>query len=338
MSILPVILAAGQGTRMKSVLPKVLHPVLGKPMILYILDEIAKVTPMKPVVVIGHGADQVKETIAVRVETAVQQAQLGTANAVQAAEEKAAGKADLVIVAYSDMPCLQAETIQKVCDAQLQNDSGVFSMLTIIQDDSHGFGRIVRHADGSVAAIVEEAQATLEQLKIKECNVGLYCFKSDWLWTALKRIKISPKGEYYLTDLVELANEDHLPVKAVVLEDTEEALGVNNRVHLSEASLIIQKRINHKWMLAGVSMIDPATVFIDEKVSIGRDVVIYPNTWIEGNTVIGDNCTLGPGTWIADSEIKTRSVIRQSSVRNSVVPEGSAVGPFVSIDSGGKKH
>ncbi len=332
MSIIPVVLAAGQGTRMKSALPKVLHPVLGKPMILYILDEIAKVTPLKPVVVVGHGAELVESTVAGRAEIAVQKDQLGTADAVQAAEPSAAGKADYVIVCYSDMPCLQADTIQKICDTQIGN-AGVFSMLTIVQDDSHGFGRIIRHTDGTVAAIVEEAQAAPEQLKIKECNVGLYCFQSAWLWQALKRVKLSPKGEYYLTDLVELANEDHQPVQAVILDDLEEALGVNNRVHLSEAEAIMRKRINHRWMMEGVTMVDPAATYIGADVKLERDVFIYPNTWIEGKTSIGQNCTLGPGTFISDSIIGSDSIIQQSSVKKSVLKKGSLIGPFEAIES-----
>ena len=327
MSIIPVILAAGQGTRMKSALPKVLHAVLGKPMISYILDEIAKVTPEKPVVVLGHGADQVKAVIQGRAHIAIQKQQLGTADAVLAAEAQAADKTEYVIVAYSDMPCLRAQTIQRICDTQKEN-SGAFSMLTIIQEDSHGFGRIVRQMDGSVAAIVEEAQATPEILNIKECNVGVYCFRSSWLWQALKRVKISPKGEYYLTDLVELANEDHLPVQAVVLEDQEEALGVNNRVHLSEAEGILRKRINQKWMMEGVTMINPSSTYIAADVTISRDVILYPDTWIEGKTIIGDNCLIGPGTFIADSEIGKGCVIRQSSVKNYSLPEKSVIGPF----------
>ncbi|MHC1772652.1 MAG: NTP transferase domain-containing protein [Flexilinea sp.] len=332
MSIIPVVLAAGQGTRMKSALPKVLHPVLGKPMIIYILDEIAKVTPVKPVVVVGHGAEQVENAINGKADIAVQRDQLGTADAVLAAEPSAAGKADYVIVCYSDMPCLQADTIQKICNTQIEN-TGVFSMLTIIQDDSHGFGRIIRHTDETVAAIVEEAQATPEQLKIKECNVGLYCFQSEWLWQALKRVKISPKGEYYLTDLVELANEDHQPVQAVILDDLEEALGVNNRVHLSEAESIMRKRINRKWMMEGITMVDPNTTYIGADVRLDRDTFIYPDTWIEGKTIIGKNCTLGPGTFISDSMIGSDSIIQQSCVKKAALPKYSRVGPFETIGS-----
>jgi len=332
MSIIPVILAAGQGTRMKSELPKVLHPVLGKPMVLYVLDEIAKVTPEKPVVVLGHGAEQVESVIQGRAHIAIQKKQLGTADALAAAEEQAAGKAEYIMVANSDMPCLRAQSIQRICDTQRTN-SGAFSMLTIIQEDTHGFGRIIRQADGSVAAIVEEAQATPEILNIKECNVGLYCFQSAWLWQALKRVKISPKGEYYLTDLVELANEDHLPVQAVILEDQEEALGINNRVHLSEAEEIIRKRINQKWMMEGVTMIDPSSTYISVDATIGRDVILYPNTWIEGKTIIGINSVIGPGAYIVNSEVGNSCSIRQSSVKNYSLPEKSHVGPFQILEN-----
>lgn len=319
MSIIPIILAGGQGTRMKSSLPKVLHPVVGKPMISYILDEVSKVTPEKPVVVIGHGGEQVRKAVQDRALTAIQHEQLGTANAVQAAESLAKGKSGLVLVAYSDMPCLRAETIQNICDLQQENQS-VFTMLTIVQEDSHGFGRILRNADGSVAAIVEEALATPEQLKIKECNVGLYCFKAEWLWDSLKKIQISPKGEFYLTDLVEIANRENLPVRALILDDHDEALGVNTRVHLSEAEAVIRRRINRHWMTEGVTMIDPDTTYISADVQIERDVTIYPDSWISGKTIIQSGCEIGPFVIITDSTIGESSLIRQTTVSGQQLP------------------
>ena len=315
MSIIPIILAAGQGTRMKSATPKVLHPVMGKAMIDYILDEVAKVTSLRPIVVVGHGADQVIRAVEGRADIAVQQEQLGTANAVAAAEKDAKGRAKNVLVAYADMPCLRAETIRRVCDLQ-QQSAAVFTMLTIIQEDSHGFGRIVRNADGSVAAIVEEAQASPQQLAIKECNVGLYCFQSEWLWESLKHVKLSPKGEYYLTDLVELANRDGKTVQAVVLEDREEALGVNTRVHLSEAEAIMRKRVNIYWMTEGVTMIDPLTTYIDHSVRLERDVTLYPNTWISGETLIRSGSRIGPCALIESSMIGRDCIICRAAVRN----------------------
>ena len=223
MSIIPIILAAGQGTRMKSATPKVLHPVMGKPMIDYILDEVAKVASPA-----DRGAVTERSVIRAKAERILPI--IRTVSTKRSSPQpKRRQTAENVLVAYADMPCLRAETIRRVCDLQ-QQSAAIFTMLTIIQEDSHGFGRIVRNADGSVAAIVEEAQASPQQLAIKECNVGLYCFQSEWLWESLKRVKLSPKGEYYLTDLVELANRDSKTVQAVVLEDREEALGVNTRV------------------------------------------------------------------------------------------------------------
>ena len=185
-----VILAAGQGTRMRSALPKVLHPLGGKPLLQYSLDLAAQIGSSSPVVVVGHGAEQVREIVGDEARFAVQENQLGTANAVQAAEKVAAGEAGLVVVISADMPLLRPETLQELVNRQIKND-GPISMLTVISDNPRGFGRIVRTAGGGVAAIVEEAQATPEQLAIRELNVGAYCFRDDWLWPALNRVKIS---------------------------------------------------------------------------------------------------------------------------------------------------
>ncbi len=239
-----VILAAGQGTRMRSALPKVLHPLGGKPLLQYSLDLAAQVGSTSPVVVVGHGADQVRETVGDTARFAVQEKQLGTANAVQAAEKVVAGEAGLVVVISADMPLLRPETLQELVNRQMEND-GPISMLTVISDNPRGFGRIVRAADGSVAAIVEEAQATPEQLAIHELNVGAYCFRDAWLWPALNRVKISPKGEYYLTDLVEIAVAEGQAVQALVSADLEETIGINTRVHLAEAEAILSQAHQH---------------------------------------------------------------------------------------------
>jgi bifunctional UDP-N-acetylglucosamine pyrophosphorylase/glucosamine-1-phosphate N-acetyltransferase len=213
MKITAILLAAGQGTRMRSGLSKVLHPVAGKPMIWHALEAIKQSTTEKPVVIIGHGADEVKKFIGNSAECILQEPQLGTGHAVMQAETYLKGKTDLVVVCYADMPLLRGETLNKLVETQKSNQ-GCMSLLTVIDNDSRGFGRIIRKADGTVGAIVEEYVANPEQLKIKELNVGGYCFKADWLWDALQRIKMSPKGEYYLTDTVELAIKDNLPVQA----------------------------------------------------------------------------------------------------------------------------
>lgn len=331
-SIQPIILAAGQGTRMKSSLPKVLHPVLGKPMIHYILDELAKLTSLQPIVVVGFERDRVTAAIQDKAQTAVQHQQLGTANAVQAAEALGKGKATHILLAYADMPCLTAETIRAICEKQLQ-EGGAFSMLTVIQNDAHGFGRIIRNEDGSVAAIVEEAQANPMQLQIRECNVGVYCFESEWMWEALGRVKVSPKGEYYLTDLVELANMDGKAVHAVVLRDEKEALGVNNRVHLSEAEMILRQRINHQWMLAGVTMTDPETVYIDHNAVFEEDVTLLPNTTVKGNSMIKSGSVIGPSTDIQDSHVGMNCVLPHAIVRHADLPDNTVLKPFQVIEN-----
>ncbi len=233
MKITAVLLAAGQGTRMKSSLPKVLHPLCGKPMLWHALKALESVTTEKPVVVVGHGAEAVKNYLGDSAECILQEPQLGTGHAALQAESLLKGKTDLVIVTYADMPLLRAETFQRLVEAQRLN-SGPFSLLTVMADDPRDFGRIVRRADGTVLAIVEEHVATREQKAIKELNVGAYCFRADWLWDALHRIPKNPKkGEYYLTDVVELAANDRLPVQALLHDDFIEAIGINTRVHLS---------------------------------------------------------------------------------------------------------
>src|SRR5512134_3037708 len=233
MKITAVVLAAGQGTRMKSDLPKVLHPLCGKPMLWHVLEALKLAATEKPVVIVGHGAEDVRKYLGDAAECVLQEPQLGTAHAAMQAESLLKGQTDLVIVTYADMPLLRGETFKQLVETQRLN-SGPFSLLTVIADDPRGFGRIVRKADGTVEAIVEEYVATPEQQQIKELNVGGYCFDANWLWDALQRIPKNPKkGEYYLTDAVELASKDGLSVHATLMDDLEETIGVNTRVHLS---------------------------------------------------------------------------------------------------------
>jgi bifunctional UDP-N-acetylglucosamine pyrophosphorylase/glucosamine-1-phosphate N-acetyltransferase len=305
MKVTAVLLAAGQGTRMKSDLPKVLHPVCGRPMALYGLDAACSASTETPVLVVGVGADEVRKALGEGVEYVLQEKPLGTGHAVMQAERALKGKTDYVIVTYADMPLLRAETLQKLVETQKANP-GPMSMLTVIYDDPRGFGRVVRKTDGTVAEIVEEYVATPEQLAIKELNVGAYCFRADWLWDALQRIPMSKKGEYYLTDTVELARKDHLPVQAIVLDDLVETIGVNTRIHLAEAEAAMRRRINEMHMLNGVTLIDPASTFIEAGVSISADTVVWPNTYLQGNTSIGQACAIGPNTHIRDSRVGDR--------------------------------
>ncbi len=334
MRVTAILLAAGQGTRMKSSLPKVLHSVAGKPMIWHALQAISQSTTEKPIVVVGHGADEVKKYLGDSASPVLQEPQLGTGHAVMQAEALLKGKTDLVVVCYSDMPLLRGETLQKLVETQ-KNNKGPVSMLTVVSDDPRGFGRVIRKADGTVEAIVEEYVATEEQLQIKELNVGGYCFDANWLWDALRRIPKNPKkGEYYLTDTVELASRDNLPVQATVMDDMEETIGVNTRVHLSECETAMRRRINQQHMLNGVTMIDPASTYIEIGVSIGKDTVIMPNTYLHGKTEIGEGNVIGPNSIVYDSKIGNHCKVLSSVMEGAVLEDYVDMGPFARLRKG----
>lgn len=333
MKITAVLLAAGQGTRMKSALPKMLHPICGQPMLFHALNTVRAVSNETPVVVIGHGAEMVRAAVGAAARCVVQEQQLGTGHAVLQAESVLKGQPGLVLVTYGDMPLLRAETLQKLVDSQKEN-SGPLSLLTVVHDNPRGFGRIVRKPNGGVTAIVEEHQASEEQLALKELNVGAYCFDADWLWQALHRIQLSPKGEYYLTDTVELAVRDNLPVQAIVMDDFGETIGVNTRVHLAEAEAAMRSRINEAHMLAGVSFIDPGSTYIEAGVRIGQDTVLWPNTYLTGSTSIGQGCQIGPNTHMRDTLVGNGSKVFMSVTEGAVLEENVDIGPFARLRKG----
>lgn len=334
MKITAVLLAAGQGTRMRSSLPKVLHPVAGKPMIWHTMQAIQMATTETPVVVIGHGANAVSQYLGDSAQTVLQEPQLGTGHAVMQAEPVLKGKTDLVVVCYSDMPLLRGETLLQLVETQ-KNNSGPLSMLTVNAQDPRGFGRVIRKEDGTVQAIVEEYVATVEQLKLKELNVGGYCFDAGWLWEALHRIPRNPiKGEYYLTDVVELAAKDGLPVLATLMEDLEETIGVNTRVHLAECESAMRRRINHGHMLNGVTMTDPASTYVDAGVVIGRDTTIMPNTHILGATRMGERNVIGPNSIIRNSKIGNGCKVLASDLESATLEDDVDMGPFARLRKG----
>ncbi|MBV6401368.1 MAG: Bifunctional protein GlmU [Anaerolineales bacterium] len=334
MKVTAVLLAAGQGTRMKSSLPKVLHPLCGKPMVWHVMVALKSATTDKPVVVVGHGADEVKQYLGDSADCVLQEPQLGTGHAALQAESLLKNKTDLVIVTYADMPLLRGETFARLVETQRLNP-GPFSLITVFADDPHGFGRILRNADGTVQAIVEEYVATPEQQRIKELNVGAYCFNADWLWDALHRIpKNEKKGEYYLTDVVELAVKDNLPVQAVVHDDFSETIGINTRVHLAEAEAAMRMRINREYMLNGVSMTDPASTYIDAGVKIGKDTTIMPNTYVHGTTEIGEENVIGPNTIIRDTKIGNHCKVLASVLEGAILEDDVDMGPFARLRKG----
>ncbi len=334
MKVTAVLLAAGQGTRMKSKLPKVLHLVAGKPMLWHALQSIRQSTTEKPIVVVGHGADQVVHYLGDSAQTVLQQPQLGTGHAVMQAESLLKGKTDLVVVCYSDMPLLRGETLQKLVETQ-KNNRGPVSILTVMTDDSHGFGRIIRKPDDTVEAIVEEAVATPDQLQIKELNVGGYCFDANWLWDALHRIPKNPtKGEYYLTDMIGLASQAGLPVQATLMDDLQETIGVNTRVHLAEVETAMRRRINQQHMLNGVTLIDPASTYIETGVQIGMDTIIMPNTYLSGKTEIGEDNLIGPNSIIQNSKIGNRCKVLASVMEGAWLEDDVDMGPFARLRKG----
>ncbi len=333
MTIDVVILAAGKGTRMKSDLPKPLHPLLGKPLIDYVVNTAASLADNPPVIVVGHGGEKIKETLGDQLRYAEQVDLLGTGHAVQQAEDLLVGQSDLVLVLYGDMPLVRTQTLKRLIQTQ-ESNSGPLTLLTLLQDNPRGFGRITRNSSAMIQKIVEEADATPAQLEIKELNAGMYCFKADWLWSSLKKLTPSAGGEYYLTDLIELAANEGQKVDSVQIEDPDELIGINTRVHLAETARILRGRINYDWMLAGVSILDPSSTYIDPDVTIGQDSVIYPNTYLQKNTMIGKNCIIGPGTRIFNSHVGDECEIEFSVVEESRIENGVDIGPFSHLRKG----
>ncbi|MBM4425005.1 MAG: UDP-N-acetylglucosamine diphosphorylase/glucosamine-1-phosphate N-acetyltransferase [Chloroflexi bacterium] len=333
MTLSAVILAAGQGTRMKSSLPKVLHRLCGQPMAQYAVDTGRALTGGSPVLVVGHGAEQIRAAIGEQCDYVLQTEQLGTGHAVLQAVPLLHNRGRRALVWYADMPLLTADTLRALAEQQSRN-SGPLTLLTVVADDPRGFGRIVRNTGGGVDAIVEEAQATPEQKAIRELNVGAYCFDADFLWSELPRLPVSPKGEYYLTDLIGIAVGRGLRVGAVPLAQPEEAMGINTRVHLAETETIMRRRINRRWMEAGVTMIDPASVYIEPTVSLSPDTTLWPNVQLLGHSTIGSGCVIGPNTFIRHSAIGDNCAITASFVEEAKVENDVHIGPYAHLRKG----
>jgi len=327
MSVASIILAAGQGTRMRSKLPKVLHSLLGKPLVWHALRAVKPLVDHPPVLVVGYRGEAVKEAVGNGVTYAIQEEQLGTGHAVAAAKRQVEGKAETILVTFADMPLLRQETLQKLVDMHQASESPV-TMTSFIGDEARGFGRVVRNEHGHVIAIVEQADATPEQLAIREYNVSAYCFDAEWLWEALDRIPISPKGEYYLTDVVGLAVQSGYAVQSMVLEDPTEGIGLNNRVHLAQAEKVMRQRINEEWMLSGVTFVSPETTVVEADVVIGQDTVILPNTYLRGETSIGADCEIGPDTTLINTKVGDNVKILASYLEHARVADKVTIGPY----------
>ncbi len=333
MKLASVILAAGKGTRMRSTLPKVLHKVCGYPLIHYAVEAHHAIGVKKPIVVVGHGADQVQNFLGDRVHYAHQEQQMGTGHAVLSARQQVEQAADMILVTSGDMPLLTGETLQKLVTVQ-QSNPGPMTMLTVIAGDPRGFGRVIRAQNGQVLAVVEEAQATPDQLNIRELNAGAYCFEAAWLWQTLENLPLSPKGEYYLTDTIAAAVKQGLPVAALTVADESETMGINTRIHLAEVETAMQKRILTQLMLAGITIINPQSTYVEAGVQIGQDTVIHPNTFLRGATRIGENCEIGPNTIATDCIVGNNCKILAAVMEKAIVEDDVDMGPFVRLRKG----
>lgn len=322
-----VVLAAGKGTRMKSKLYKVLHKVCGKTMVEHVVAAAEGVNPDEIVTIVGTGAEDVEKVLAGKSKFAFQEKQLGTGDAVMTAGELLADKDGSTLVVTGDTPLFTGDTFKNLFDYHTEKGNAA-TVLTAEAPNPFGYGRIIRDDQGNVLRIVEQKDGKPEELKIKEINTGVFCFDNKQLFEALKHVgNDNSQGEYYLTDVLEILRNEGQRVGAYKMPDFSESLGVNDRIALSQATKIMQKRINEEHMRNGVSFIDPDTAYIDSDVKIGNDTVIEGAVVIKGNTEIGQDCVITSGSRIIDSKIGNNVTVTSSMIENSQMDDNSNIGP-----------
>src|SRR5688572_11479698 len=328
-----VILAAGQGTRMKSTLPKVLHPVAGRPMLEQVVQTANSLSPASIVVIVGHRADAIQAFLSGRegIQFALQEPQLGTAHALQQAESVLSGRTGTVVLLSGDVPLLRPATLARLLDAHRAANAAA-TVVTANVERPYGYGRIVR-TDGRIARIVEERDASPAERQIREINSGIYAFDLAPLFDALRGIASqNAQGEFYLTDLVAIYRRRKLPVETLVIDNPQEIRGINSRTELAEVSRIVRQTKNEELMAAGVTLIDPATTYIDPDAQVGADTVIHPGVIIEGPTRIGSACEIQAYVRIADCDIGEKVTINSYCLLvGARVADGAAVGPFAHL-------
>ncbi len=347
--LVTVILAAGKGTRMKSKLPKVLHKAAGKSMVQHVIDAAKAAGAKRNIVVTGFGGDMVREAIGDQAEFAQQKEQLGTGHAVMQTADLLKDETGTVMVLCGDTPLLTGDLLKKLFDSHVEAQAKA-TVLTAIMPDATGYGRIIRTADGSVQKIVEHKDATEEERQVKEVNSGIYCFEAKALFESLKKVtNDNAQGEYYLPDVLEILQKQGEKIWAVAADDYESTLGINSRQQLAGAEKILRRRKNEELMAEGVTLMDPDTTYVDADVKVGRDTVIYPMTWLEGNTVIGEECEIGPSirfqnvkagnhvtgqfTYAHDCELEDGVILGQfTHIRpDTHLAEGVKIGNFVEV-------
>lgn len=349
MDIKSVILAAGKGTRMKSNLPKVLHEILGKALVGYVLDSVKHITN-ENFVIVGHHAEEVEKYVISHYEnakTVLQSPQLGTGHAVSMVCPMLENYSGQVLILCGDTPLITEDTLKKFVEYHRENKSDITVMSAIFENPTN-YGRIIRDTDNSLKCIVEEKDATLEQKAIKEVNAGIYCINWAKVKSAFSQLTSNnAQGEYYLTDIIEWGKKNGLSVNAYIMENNIETFGINSRVQLAEALKLLQKRINEKHMINGVTIVDPETTYISADTEIGQDTIIYPSTYIEGENKIGSNCKIGPmahlrgGVEIGDYckignfvEVKKAKIASHTNAGHLSYIGDSEIGSYVNIGAG----
>jgi len=333
-TLVAVVLAAGQGTRMRSRHPKVLHPLVGKPLIQRVLDLIEGAGASHVVVVLGHQADQVRKRLPESIDTVVQEPQLGTGHALQvAAQRLKTFGAERLLVHYGDEALVRPETLRRLVATELSPGAPI-ALLNARVRDPHGYGRVVRLADGRVDRMVEEVDATPDQRAIDEIWSGTMLVHTGWLWANLDSLPLSPKGEYYLPDLVNIARAQGLTVQATLTQDEQEVLGVNDRLQLAEANAVARRRKLEELLRSGVSIVDPATTYIEPEVVVEPEAVIQPGCHLRGRTRVARDCEIGPNTYLLDTEVGAGSRVWFSVLEGASVGQRVSIGPFSHLRPG----
>ena len=344
-----LVLSAGEGTRMRSEIPKPLHPLCGRAMVLHVLDTLAELPIERAVVVVGHAAERVTKQVLesapadLAIEFVEQHVRRGTGDAVAvgltafgpADADDLDDDADLLVLA-GDAPLLRAETLAALVSAHRQSDAAA-TLLTAVVDDATGYGRVVRGKDGRVARIVEDRDASEEELAIDEICTSIYCFRQGVLAPALRRLTTeNSQGEYYLTDVIGVLHDAGYTVVSMVAADPMEPAGVNDRAQLAIAEAELRDRINDRWMLAGVTMVDPERTYVDATVRIGTDVTLLPGVVLQGDTVVEAGATIGPDARLVDCTVGEGAIVEQTVARLAEIGAGAHVGPFAVLGPGAR--
>jgi bifunctional UDP-N-acetylglucosamine pyrophosphorylase/glucosamine-1-phosphate N-acetyltransferase len=343
-----IVLAAGEGTRMKSARPKPLHVLCGRPMVLHILDALSELPLDRAVVVVGHGAERVTKALSEQakpdlpIEFVEQHVQKGTGDAVAVALTAFGDEIDVdgedgdLLVLPGDTPLLRPQTLAALVKAHRQSDAAA-TLLTAVLPDPTGYGRIVRGKDERVRRVVEHKDATDEERKIDEINTSIYCFRRGVLAPALRRLTPdNSQGEYYLTDVIGVLHDAGYNVVSMVAADPMEPAGINDRAQLAAAEAELRDRTNDKWMLQGVTMLDPERTYIDATVQLAPDVTLFPGTVLQGRTIVETGAEIGPDTRLVDCTVRAGAVVEQTVGRLAEIGAGATVGPFASLAPGSR--